>query len=69
MPIIDRCQEGKSTPKLVEVLCPQCGAHMEIFVQMGGAIGFTGRTVSDEACSACGAVIPAGTPQDQLKPA
>ena len=30
MPIIDRCQEGKSTPKLVEVLCPQCGANLNI---------------------------------------
>lgn len=54
------CQEGKGTPRLEEVRCPRCGAWMEVFVKMGGAIGETGTLASDEQCD-CGCVLPAGS--------
>ena len=53
------CQEGKGTPRLVEVKCPKCGEYVEVFVKMGGSIGQTGTLVSDEACT-CGHILPAG---------
>ena len=58
--LINGCQEGKGTPRLVEVKCPKCGAWVEIFVKMGGAIGQTGTLVEDETC-ACGHVLAAGS--------
>ena len=58
--IVRGCQEGKNTPRLEEVKCPQCGAWVEVFVKMGGAIGETGTLVSDEKCD-CGHVLPAGS--------
>ena len=58
--LIRGCQEGKVTPRLEEVKCPQCGAWVEVFVKMGGAIGETGTLVSDEVCS-CGYTLPAGS--------
>ena len=58
--LIRGCQEGKGTPRLEEVKCPQCGAWVEVFVKMGGAIGETGTLVSDETCS-CGFVLCSGT--------
>lgn len=58
--LIRGCQEGKATPKLVEVKCPKCGAPVEVFIKMGGAIGETGTLISDEVCS-CGHVLPAGS--------
>ena len=58
--LIRGCQEGKGTPRLEEVKCPRCGAWVEVFVKMGGAIGETGTLVSEETC-ACGQVLPAGT--------
>lgn len=58
--LINGCQEGKGTPRLTEVKCPKCGEYVEVFVQMGGAIGKTGTLVADEAC-ACGHVLPAGS--------
>jgi len=58
--LIKGCQEGKGTPRLVEVKCPKCGEFVEVFVKMGGAIGETGTLVSDETC-ACGYVLPAGS--------
>lgn len=66
MALLDGCQEGKHTPKLVEVFCPQCGKEVEVFVKLGGGLTETGRTVSDETCL-CGYVIPAGTVLSQLK--
>jgi hypothetical protein len=33
---------------------------VEVFVQMGGAIGKTGTLVADEVC-ACGHILPAGS--------
>lgn len=54
------CQEGKGTPRLVEVKCPRCGRWVEVFVRMGGAIGQTGTLASDEVCD-CGCVLPAGS--------
>ena len=58
--LINGCQEGKGTPRLVEVKCPKCGGTVEIFVKMGGAIGQTGTLVSSEIC-ACGNILPAGS--------
>ena len=58
--LIRGCQEGKGTPRLEEVKCPRCGAWVEVFVKMGGAIGETGTLVLEETC-ACGQVLPAGS--------
>lgn len=58
--LLDGCQEGKRTPRLMEVICPKCGSYVEVFVRMGGAIGETGTLISDERCS-CGHVLPAGS--------
>ena len=58
--LINGCQEGKGTPRLTEVKCPNCGEIVEVFVQMGGAIGKTGTLVSDEKC-VCGYLLPAGS--------
>lgn len=60
MSVIKGCQEGKGTPKLVEVKCPKCGEYVEVFVKMGGAIGKTGTLVDDETC-VCGNVLPGGS--------
>lgn len=60
MRLINGCQEGKGTPRLAEVKCPRCGQWIEVFVQMGGAIGKTGTLVADEVCD-CGFVLPAGS--------
>lgn len=59
--LINGCQEGKATPKLVEILCPDCGETIEVFVQMGGAIGKTGTLVASETCPGCGREIRAGS--------
>lgn len=58
--VIRGCQEGKATPRLVEVKCPKCGKYVEVFVLMGGAIGKTGTLASDEVCT-CGNVLPEGS--------
>ena len=60
MSILNGCQEGKATPKLVEVLCPKCGAEMEIFVRRGGSAGVTGTLAEEARCDGCGHVFPAG---------
>ena len=60
MSLIKGCQEGKGTPRLSEVRCPKCGAWVEVFVLMGGAIGKTGTLASDETCE-CGHVLPEGS--------
>ena len=60
------CQEGKGTPRLVEVKCPQCGEYVEVFIKMGGAIGETGTLRADEIC-ACGYVLPAGSFETDYK--
>ena len=57
--LINGCQEGKGTPRLVEVKCPVCGEEVEVFVLMGGPIGKTGTLANDETCS-CGYVFAAG---------
>lgn len=44
----------------MEVRCPNCGDYVEVFVQMGGAIGKTGTLTADEICS-CGRILPAGS--------
>ena len=58
--LIRGCQEGKETPRLAEVKCPACGAWVDVFVKMGGAVGKTGTLVADETC-ACGHILPAGS--------
>lgn len=60
MSLIKGCQEGKGTPRLTEVKCPQCGEYVDVFVIMGGAIGKTGTLAADERCS-CGCVLSAGS--------
>ena len=67
MAILDGCQEGKKTPKLVEVLCPKCGEIMEVFIEMGGAAAKTGATYTSETCPACGHVIQQGTKLEFLQ--
>ena len=57
--ILDGCHEGKHTPKLVEGICPQCGASVELFVRMNGAPGEAGTLVHEETCS-CGYVFHVG---------
>lgn len=58
--LLNGCQEGKGTPRLTEVKCPNCGTWVEVFVKMGGAVGQTGTLVADEKCD-CGFVLAAGT--------
>ena len=58
--LINGCQEGKCTPRLTEVKCPQCGEWVEIFIQLGGKAGQTGTLIHDEKCS-CGYILPAGS--------
>ena len=58
--LLKGCQEGKATPKLTEVKCPNCGEYVEVFVRLGGRPGETGTLVSDEKCT-CGNVLGAGS--------
>ena len=60
MALINGCQEGKVTPKLVEVKCPQCGEYVEVFVRMGGRPGQTGTLSAEERCD-CGYVFMEGS--------
>ena len=64
--VIKGCQEGKGTPRLVEVKCPRCGETVEVFVQMGGAVGKTGTLISDEQCT-CGCILPRGSYETDYK--
>ena len=58
--LLDGCHEGKHTPRLSEVKCPNCGEFVDVFVIMGGRPGQTGTLYSDETCT-CGFVLKAGT--------
>ena len=58
--LLDGCHEGKHTPRLSEVKCPQCGEWVDVFVLMGGRPGQPGTLASDEKC-ACGYVLRAGS--------
>lgn len=58
--LLDGCHEGKHTPRLSEVKCPNCGEFVDVFVIMGGRPGQTGTLYSDEICT-CGFVLKAGT--------
>ena len=58
--VLDGCHEGKHTPRLSEVKCPNCGEFVDVFVIMGGRPGQTGTLYSDETCT-CGFVLKAGT--------
>lgn len=66
--LISGCQEGKGTPRLVEVKCPRCGAVVEVFVKMGGAIGQTGTLTASEACD-CGYVLAEGSYESEYEAA
>jgi len=65
--LIRGCQEGKGTPKLVEVKCPACGECVEVFVKMGGAPGQTGTLSAEEVC-ACGQILPEGSYLTEYEP-
>ena len=67
MAILDGCREAKNTPKLMEAVCPRCGAITAAFVKMGGGSGETGLLVSDETCPSCGFEAQAGTPAGDFK--
>ena len=58
--LLDGCHEGKHTPRLTEVKCPNCGEWVEVFVLMGGRPGQTGTLAADETC-VCGHILPAGS--------
>lgn len=58
--VISGCHEGKHTPRLSEVKCPNCGEYVDVFVIMGGRPGQTGTLASGEKC-ACGYCLPAGS--------
>ena len=64
--LINGCQEGKGTPRLSELKCPNCGEYVEAFIRMGGRPGQTGTLVSDETCS-CGYTLAAGTFETDYK--
>lgn len=64
--LLKGCQEGKGTPRLVEVKCPKCRQLVEVFVKMGGTIGQTGTLASDEKC-ACGYVLRMGSYETDYK--
>jgi len=65
--LIRGCQEGKGTPKLVEVKCPACGECVEVFVKLNGAPGQTGKLSSAETCL-CGWVLPEGSYLTEYEP-
>lgn len=69
MSVIRGCQEGRVTPKLVEVYCPKCGEIMEVFVRMGGGIDQTGRLSEPSKCEKCGFVAEADTALGSFKSA
>lgn len=64
--LLDGCHEGKHTPRLTEVKCPNCGAWVEVFVLMGDRPGQTGTLAADEACT-CGHILPAGSYETQYE--
>ena len=67
MAVLKGCQEGKATPRLTEVICPECGEIAEVFVKMGGSVGQTGTLVSGETCPKCGYVFAEGSPISDYK--
>ena len=66
MELLDGCHEGKHTPRLAEVLCPNCGKPVEVFVLMQGPPGMTGTLASDETCE-CGYVLPEGSYEESYE--
>lgn len=58
--LLNGCHEGKDTPRLTEVRCPNCGEWVDVFVRMNGAPGQTGTLVADEVC-VCGHVLKQGS--------
>lgn len=52
--VISGCHEGKHTPRLSEVKCPNCGEWVDVFVIMGPRLNRL--LASDEKCS-CGCVF------------
>ena len=51
---MDGCQEARNAITITEVLCPQFGAEVGLFIRYGSL-------AADAVCDACGHVIPAGT--------
>ena len=64
--VLNGCHEGKHTPRLSEVKCPQCGEWVEVFVIMGGRPGQTGTLATSEQCR-CGCVLPAGSSESDYE--
>ena len=62
--LLDGCQEGKHTPRLLEVKCPRCGQWVEVFIRMGAA--GTGTLAADETCE-CGYVLPEGSYESEYE--
>lgn len=67
MSLLNGCQEGKATPKMVEIKCPKCGGVIEVFVKMNGTSGETGTLAADEKCDGCDFVAEAGTPASSFE--
>ena len=61
MAILRGCQEGKATPRLIEVACPGCGEILELFVRMGGDASVTGTLAEEAVCENCGFTAAEGT--------
>ena len=66
MAVFSGCQEGKQTPKLVEVICPVCGEIIELFVRQDSAED-TGRTRGEAVCEKCGYKVEEGTALSDFK--
>ena len=64
--LLDGCKEGKHTPRLSEVKCPQCGDWVDVFVIMGGCPGQTGTLAHDETCE-YGYILPCGSYESDYK--
>ena len=69
MALLEGCQDANRTPEMVEVLCPECGEILEVFIEQGGFYGKTGTTVGEVKCEKCGHVIEEMTYLDTLEKA
>ena len=66
MELLDGCHEGKHTPRLSEVKCPNCGRWVEVFVLMDGPPGRTGTLYTTEHCE-CGFEFPEGSYEENYE--
>lgn len=54
------CQEARNAITIMEIVCPECGESVEIFVK-------DGAVCTDSACTECGHTIEQSTPIANLK--